>query len=282
MKSIVAVASGAPDDRIALECAAGIAAKEGGHVEVLPVFPDPAADLIYYGATLSRVEAIARERLADAEREAQGRIEAAARQVANEHGLGWDSGRAGAMNIAARSLAPAVAVAEAALLADLVVVSGVALRASTSLSNLFAETLLTTRAPVLVAKASPLDLSAVAIAWDGSAEVARAVRAALPLLRVATQMVVISNVDDEQRGVEPIQTERLSLYLQRHGVGAPQHHAVKGANVAASVLQAAREAGCGLLVAGGYGRSRLFEFVLGGTTRSLVRAEGAPSLLLAH
>lgn len=280
MKSIIALASGAPDDRVALACAADIAVKEGGHVEVLPVFPDPAADLIYYGATLSRVEAIARERLVEAEREAQSRIETVARDIAGGLGLSFGEPARG-VSVAGRSLAPAVALAEAALLADLVVVSGATLRESTSLSNLFAETLLTTRSPVLVAKATPLDVSAVAIAWDGSAEAARAVRTSLPLLRRAARLVVVSNVD-ETSGAEAIETARLDLYLQRHGLAAPKHQAVKGGDVAASLLQGAREAGCGLLVAGGYGRSRLFEFVLGGTTRSLVRAESAPNLFLAH
>jgi nucleotide-binding universal stress UspA family protein len=35
-------------------------------------------------------------------------------------------------------------------------------------------------------------------------------------------------------------------------------------------------------VSGAYGRPRLYEMVLGGTTRSLVQAEQAPHLLLAH
>jgi hypothetical protein len=36
------------------------------------------------------------------------------------------------------------------------------------------------------------------------------------------------------------------------------------------------------LVAGAYGRPRLFEIILGGTTRSLTHAPEGPSLLLAH
>jgi nucleotide-binding universal stress UspA family protein len=281
MKSLVAVASGTPDDRIALECAAAIAAKQGGHIEVLPVFPDPAADLIYYGATLSRVEAVARDRLAQAEREAQGSIEVMAREIANAHGLNRQE-RAPSIDVAGRSLAPAVALAEAALLSDLVVFSGAALRDSVSLSNLFAETLLTTRAPVLVAKATPLDVSAIALAWDGSAEAARAVKAAVPLLHGAARLLVISNIDDGRGGAETIATPRLEQYLRRRGLAALEYRSVEGADVAHTLLQAARDSGCGLLVAGGYGRPRLFELVLGGTTRRFVRAEGVPSLLLAH
>jgi nucleotide-binding universal stress UspA family protein len=280
-KSIVAVATGASGDEIALSCAAVLAARESAHVEVIPAFPDPAADLIYYGATLSHVEAVAREKLAAAEKEAQGRVEALARTAASANGLAWGDAAPG-MSVAARSLAPAVALAEAALLADLAVISGEAVRGSVALSNLFAETLLTTRAPVFVAKAAVPDLSAAAIAWDGSAGAARAVRAALPMLEKCARIVSISNVDDDEIDGAKISTTRLETFLKRHGVIAPQHHRVSGGDVAASLLSAAREAGCGVLVAGGYGRPRLFEFVLGGATRSLVRAEGPPSLLLAH
>jgi nucleotide-binding universal stress UspA family protein len=280
-KSIVVVATGAPGDQVALTSAASMAALHGAHLEVIPAFPDPAADLIYYGATLSHVEAIAREKLAEAEKEAQSRVESIARDAANANALPW-GGRAPGISVAARSLAPPVALAEAALLADLVVISGDAVRESVALSNLFAETLLTTRAPVFVAKAPAPELKVAAIAWDGSAGAARAVRAALPILARCERIVSISNVEQgEAEGVKP-HTERLDAFLSYHGAPAPAHVQVTGGEVAVSLLKAAREAGCGVLVAGGYGRPRLFEFVLGGATRSLVRAEGSPSLLLAH
>ena len=44
----------------------------------------------------------------------------------------------------------------------------------------------------------------------------------------------------------------------------------------------ARRARCGLLVAGAYGRPRLYELALGGTTHALVNAEDRLHLLLAH
>jgi len=52
--------------------------------------------------------------------------------------------------------------------------------------------------------------------------------------------------------------------------------------VSRSLLAAARDDGCELLVAGGYGRPRLYELVLGGATRGFVNAEGLPHILLAH
>jgi nucleotide-binding universal stress UspA family protein len=49
-----------------------------------------------------------------------------------------------------------------------------------------------------------------------------------------------------------------------------------------SVLSVARTRRCDLVVAGAYGRPRLYETLLGGATREFVSAEGAPNLLLAH
>jgi nucleotide-binding universal stress UspA family protein len=48
------------------------------------------------------------------------------------------------------------------------------------------------------------------------------------------------------------------------------------------LLAGAQSETCELLVAGGYGRPRLYELALGGTTRSLVNAKDAPHVFLAH
>jgi nucleotide-binding universal stress UspA family protein len=57
---------------------------------------------------------------------------------------------------------------------------------------------------------------------------------------------------------------------------------IEGESVAESVISAALARQCDLIVAGAYGRPRLYEMLLGGTMRGFVGAERAPSLLLAH
>lgn len=116
------------------------------------------------------------------------------------------------------------------------------------------------------------------IAWDGSAEAARALRGALPLLKQAGGVVVVQ--------VDPAEGEadgkEVLAYLAHHGIAA-RHEAVakSGRTVAATLRDAAAAHRADYLVCGAYGHSRLFEFILGGVTRDLMSGTGYP-LLLAH
>jgi nucleotide-binding universal stress UspA family protein len=120
------------------------------------------------------------------------------------------------------------------------------------------------------------------VAWDGSAQAGRAARAALPLLQAAASVLILRNVDDRSSESDTSDVARLEAYLQSHGVKQIKSSALHGERVADSLLAAARAAKCELLVAGAFGRPRLFEMALGGTTRSLVQATGGPNVLLAH
>jgi nucleotide-binding universal stress UspA family protein len=281
LKSILAVASGEREDAQLISAAAKLAAHFSGHVRVVPAFPDPAADLVYYGTAL-RASREAAERIEASEREAQARVEAAAQAVADREGLSGDpAGAAASIVVEKRALQPAVALAPAAVLADLVMFAASAAR-SPVLAGLFAETLLATRAPTLLLKgAAPLG-GLVAIAWDGSAQAGRAARAALPLMQAASGVLMLRNTDDESAEAEAGAMDRLETYLLQHGVKNVAARKLHGSNVAVSLIDAAKADQCELLVAGAYGRPRLFEMVLGGTTRALVNAEAGPSVLFAH
>jgi nucleotide-binding universal stress UspA family protein len=270
-KSILVVASGQNSDAEVIGAAAKLAARFSAHVSVAPAFPDPAADLVYYGAAL-QASGEASARIADSERGTQEGLEALGRDIAARE-------RA-AITVEKRALQPIVALAPSAILADVVMFAGDAAR--TSLAGLFAETLLSTRAPVLLIKGEAVVGGAAAVAWDGSAQAARAIRAAMPLLQVASRVLLMRNIDDETKESEASDVGRLRAHLARHGVGVIEVRDLRGARVADSLLDAARAEQCELLVAGAYGRPRLFEMVLGGTTRALVNAAGAPNLLLSH
>lgn len=270
LNSILVVASGEESDAEVIGAAGKLAARFGAQVSVMPAFPDPAADLMYYGAALQTV-AEAGDRIIASERAAQERLESLGRDVAAEERV--------TIRVEKRALVPAVALSPAAMLADLVLFAGAAVRSA--LGSLFAETLLSTKAPVLLTKGAPFAGGPAAIAWDGSGQAARAIRAAMPLLKLASGVLVLCNVDDEA-GAGASSQERLRAYLTLHGVENVALREIRGARVADSLLLAARADKCELLVAGAYGRSRLFELVLGGTTRALVHAADAPNLLLAH
>jgi nucleotide-binding universal stress UspA family protein len=274
-KAIVVVASGTNEDARVLSMAAKVAKQCSAELRVAPAYPDPAANYAYYGASLKpALAAETASRILAAEREAQARLEALASQAAKSEGLQDE------VLVEPRELAFAAALARAVVLGDLVLFGAAAARDPFLVGGLFAETLLHARSTILLVKEASWSTDSMAVAWDGSAQAGRAVRAALPLLRMARQATIITNVDDVETTAKAAEPGRLQSYLALHGVADTVTRAVRGADVAKSVLEAAQ--GCGVLVAGAYGRPRLFELVLGGTTRALVNAEHGPHLLLAH
>ncbi len=283
LKRILALASSGAGDASCLAFAAQLAAQHDAVVEVLPIYLDSAVDMIALGMTLgATLSRQAVEELAAAERELQERVTEVARRAANEADVVYGAGEgAPRLSVLGRGLRPALALSREAALADLVVVSQAAIDAAPG-REVLGQALLADRAPVLVARGDPERLSAAAIAWDGSAQAGRAVRAALPLLAMASRIHVLQCVSglDPQAGDPDIAA--LNAYLKLHGVGAGEITLVEGADEGAALVAAAEGKEAGLLVAGAWGHSRLREFVFGGATRSFLRAGEGPSVLLAH
>ncbi len=284
LKRILALASGAAGDASALAFAAHLAGQHDGVVEVVPVYPDSAADMIALGMTLgASLSKEAVEELAAAETELQGRIEVAARRAANEADVVFGAGEgAPRMSVLTRGLRPALALSRHAALADLVVVAQEGLQDG-PLRDLLGQALVGDRAPVLIARGDPDRLSGpAAIAWDGSPQAGRAVRAALPLLAMASAIHVFQCVTSlDQQAADP-DIDLLNAYLKLHGVGAGVATMVEGADEGAALIAAAEGKQAGVLVAGAWGHSRLRETVFGGATRSFLRRKDGPSLMLAH
>jgi nucleotide-binding universal stress UspA family protein len=120
----------------------------------------------------------------------------------------------------------------------------------------------------------------VAIAWKDTPEAASAVAAALPLLRRAHQVAILTV--DEGGAADQAAGARLRDALLWHN-RATSTRGLKpdGAEPAAALLRAANDVGADLLVMGGYGHSRFREVVLGGFTRHVLRAAELP-VLMAH
>lgn len=284
LKHILVLASGGAGDAPALAFAASLAGQHDGVAEVLPVYPDSAADMVALGMALgTSLSREAVEELAAAERALQDRVEDVARRAANEADVVYGAGEgAPRLAVSARGLRPALALSRQAALTDLVVVAQKSLDEGLS-RDLLGQALLADRAPVLVARGDPERLAGpAAIAWDGSPQAGRAVRAALPLLAMASAIHVLQCVTglDRQSGDPDI--DALNAYLRLHGVGAGEATLVEGADEGAALLAAAEGKQAGLFVAGAWGHSRLRETVFGGATRSFLRRPDGPSLLLAH
>ena len=177
---------------------------------------------------------------------------------------------------------PAQVVVERSHLADLIVLS-IAGQADEyngpqAIATLVA---LAARAPVLAVDPAIRGLDCFGpamVAWNGSPEGANALRLALPLLRKAS-VVHIVTVPEKPGTFPPTDA---SLYLARHGVESQLHEwDPEGRSVAETLRDAASTLRAAYIVMGAYGHSRFSEAILGGVTRDLMRRSPVP-LLLAH
>jgi nucleotide-binding universal stress UspA family protein len=128
---------------------------------------------------------------------------------------------------------------------------------------------------------APLKLDRVMVAWDGSRAAARAVGDAMPFLEKTkrAEVVVIGSKppkSDEVPGAD------LGQHLARHGINVEVKHIIApDTDVPSTILSYAADSSVDLIVMGGYGHSRLREFVLGGATRGLLESMTVP-VLMSH
>jgi nucleotide-binding universal stress UspA family protein len=135
--------------------------------------------------------------------------------------------------------------------------------------------------PVLIAPPTPphgLGRN-VLVAWNGSTEQARTNAFAMPLLRGADEVTVLT----VEGGMTPGPAgEEVALHLTRNGVpAAAVSVAPAGRTTGEAILDQARLRGCDLLVKGAYAQSRLRQMVFGGATRHILAHATLP-VLMAH
>ena len=120
----------------------------------------------------------------------------------------------------------------------------------------------------------------ILVAWKGAAAPARAVTAALPMLRLAQSVHVVSW--DETGGAaanHPLPVER---FLSRHAVSAKVHRCGRPEDgVGELMLSMAADVDADMLVMGCYGHSRAREWWLGGATRTILSTMTLP-VLMSH
>ena len=119
------------------------------------------------------------------------------------------------------------------------------------------------------------------VAWDGSRGAARALADALPLLRRARQVRILTIVN-EKPGATPDLGVDVVRHLRMHGVESVRDEIDGGGTTISATLDAYLEReSASLLVMGAYGHSRVREFLLGGATDYALRAPVCP-VLLSH
>jgi nucleotide-binding universal stress UspA family protein len=125
----------------------------------------------------------------------------------------------------------------------------------------------------------PLQLDRVLICWDGGRPAARAVHDAMPFLRRAKEISLLAvNEEDDADGRSS--SAALVTHLLRHDLSVTAHRLrADPGNIHSTILSTAADEGSDLMVMGGYGHSRLREFILGGVTRGMFKSLTVPALI---
>jgi nucleotide-binding universal stress UspA family protein len=178
---------------------------------------------------------------------------------------------------------PGQALATASRSADLVVAS----RSPGGHENTYrdatpGELVIASGRPVLIAPRSgpPLAAERIVFAWKDTREARRAMSDALPFFKQAKAVLVLQVVSEDEIDAQAGATDVVAA-LKRHGVAAEAKVESCVHPGATAILEQAKAFGADLIVAGGYGHTRLGEWVFGGVTRELL-AKDDVYVLLSH
>ncbi len=295
LRQILALVNDGPRSDTVLALAARLAQRHGAGVDALHAV-QPASSGAYLTPEAAAVAIELVQRADEARAEAAGsRVAAAAAR----------SGLAIPLHPAAGD--PALAAAEHAQCADLVVLAQRPLEGNDGTDAGFAGRLLVRAGTPLLfvpavdtlkpeADGAPPCGRHVLVAWAPRRESARALRDALPLLVAAERVEVVRLADPDEDGGRTEPLDAVCAHLKRHGVQAHGHRLVRATTsrggglipdwnpdipVAEALLSHAADSGADLLVMGGFGHTRAWELVLGGVTRTMLRSMTLP-VLMSH
>jgi nucleotide-binding universal stress UspA family protein len=170
-------------------------------------------------------------------------------------------------------------VAQQARLADLTVVPHPDAGEDVSSSDALHAVLFDSGRPVLISpQVAPQTIGTrVCLAWNGTAESASSVLAAMPWMQRAEGVAILSAEGYQRRGPGAAD---LAAYLALHDVHAEQvMFRSVGNSVGAGLLAAAAAFRCDLLSMGAYSHSRLRQLILGGVTRHVLENSKLPVMM---
>jgi nucleotide-binding universal stress UspA family protein len=270
IKAILALADGGAGTEATLRTALLVAKGFSAHLDVLHVRADPETMVPIVGEGMSgaMVEQVMDAMVKSIETRASA-ARAAYQRVCEPAGdaVAWR---------AATGREPEVTAA-AGRLADLIVLGRPDSAEEAPMAATIDAALFDTGRPVLVAPPTAVTAvgNRVAIAWNGTAQSARAVAVALPFLVKAQQVIIAVGGGEDARAP----AVGLVAYLERHGVRATIEGFVVSHGVGKSLLEHVGRLGADLLVMGAYGHSRLHEMILGGATREVLAGASVPVLM---
>lgn len=267
-----------PDDVRGLRYAASLAKRMNRKLEAVCALPDPAMASAYFGSEfVIGIGAIPIQTISDAETELMDASNRTFETVIAEVGLSSDQ----AVFRKAVGIPEQVA-ADAAVLADAIVFPRDAAGGNSSLRPALEFTMMDSGLPVVVAGTEDAASGPVIIGWDGSDQAARAVALHAGLIEAASSVVIAQAEDGlaKRPGGEAHLPDRLLAWLSDRNIKADVK-ALEG-TPGKGLLNLAEGLNAEMIITGAYGHSRAGQFLFGGVTRTLMRADHAPALALSH
>jgi len=266
--TMVAVLTGSVTDEAVLT-AAGRLAGTDGRIQALAVRSDPV-----------RVVPIVGEAGAAAAAQMMEVVEQQSKERAARARSAFDAWRTKSGNSRAELLQPVGHPSETAAVlarnADIVVVARPRQEDEPLAANLAEACLFGSGRPVLLVPStgSAAFGKSIAVFWNGSRTAARALGDAQGLIATAENVLILTagELNEEFPNAE-------AVAARLHRVKATARVLPDGDG--AALAAAAQEAGCDLVVMGGYGHSRVREMILGGVTRHMMTSAAVP-VLMAH
>jgi nucleotide-binding universal stress UspA family protein len=273
-KDILVHVDATPASRTRLQLALTLAHRFGAHLSGLHVIPEPDVPPYFKPSVVARIAKI----YAENAREAADLAEALFREEIK------DASAATAWECVAGDMAEMIA--ERARFADLLILGQFDTENPHGISAFLLpeKVVFGAASPILVVPNAGTfgDIGKRIVAtWDGSREAARAIRDAMPLLKHAEQVLLLA-VDLVRQGHmhDGADASQLAAHLGRHGIQIVVEEVSRGrATVTETLLSQAAEFGADLLVMGAYGHSRIWEFVVGGTTPEVLERAQIPVLI---
>lgn len=286
IKTILVPLDGSDSSRNALQTGIAMARECGAHLNVVHVRANPKDAVPLLGEGMSG--AVIEDIIAAAEKEAIDRARKAREifdDACSSHGVAWVDGPSPAGGPTATWIEETgredEVVALRGRLADMIVVARPTSETAVAATMTLNAALVETGRGVLVVPPGGFGNfgKRVAISWNGSAEAARAVAAAMPLIEGADKVHILT-IDGDN--ASPNAASQLSDYLAWHGVNAEiETTPVSDSQVGATVLQKCSEWNADLLVMGAYTHSRLRQLIMGGVTRHVL-AESTLPVVMVH
>jgi hypothetical protein len=289
-RTVLALLSGTHSDNSVLENSLRLVRPANGHIECLRAVPDPAAAITQ--ATQSEMGAWMNllDRVAAIEEEGKRRTNNAEANLARFREKekirnASEPDAAGDVSVAWRAETgdEFEQITKLARYHDAVVLAGGADRPGGLAEEVIGAIVIGAGRPVLLVPehAVKRPTGNIAIAWKDTAEAARALTAAMPLLETARHLNVLSVNESDRHACECINcSDAVMKYLAWHGFKAKAHFLIpEGRSPADVVLETAHHQGADVLVMGGYGHSRVREFIFGGFTRRVLKGADVPVFL---